>query len=72
MTITPDAPVTKPREIDGVPLTPKEVTTLYLEELAPKATAAELWTLLTQHARRLPHLSTDVGAGLVQAPEGKK
>ena len=41
MTITPDAPLTTPREIDGVPLTPKEVTTLYMEELAPKATAAE-------------------------------
>ncbi len=41
MTITPDAPVTQPREIDGVPLTPKEVTTLYMEELAPKATVAE-------------------------------
>ena len=34
----------------------------------PKATATELWTLLTQHARRLPLLSTDVGAGLVMAP----
>ena len=38
-------------------------------EARPKATAAELWTLLTQHARRLPHFATDVGAGLVQAPE---
>jgi len=38
-------------------------------ESRPKATAAELWTLLTQHARRLPQLSSDVGAGLVQAPE---
>jgi subtilisin family serine protease len=37
-------------------------------EAHPKATAAELWTLLTQHARRLPLLSTDVGAGLVMAP----
>ncbi len=37
-------------------------------EAHPKATATELWTLLTQHARRLPLLSTDVGAGLVQAP----
>ena len=38
-------------------------------EAHPKATATELWTLLTQHARRLPLLSTDVGAGLVQAPQ---
>lgn len=37
-------------------------------EAKPKATATELWTLLTQHARRLPWLSTDVGSGLVQAP----
>ncbi len=37
-------------------------------EAHPKATATELWTLLTQHARRLPLLSTDVGAGLVMAP----
>jgi len=37
-------------------------------EAHPKATAAELWSLLTRHARRLPLLSTDVGAGLVQAP----
>jgi subtilisin family serine protease len=37
-------------------------------EAHPKATAAELWTLLTQHARRLPLLATDVGAGLATAP----
>ncbi len=37
-------------------------------EAHPKASAAELWTLLTQHARRLPALSTDVGAGLPTAP----
>ena len=37
-------------------------------EAHPKATATELWTLLTQHARRLPLLSTDVGAGLALAP----
>ena len=36
-------------------------------EARPKATATELWTLLTQHAHRLPQLSSDVGAGLVQA-----
>ncbi len=37
-------------------------------EAHPKATATELWTLLTQHARRLPLLATDVGAGLAMAP----
>lgn len=37
-------------------------------EARPKATATELWTLLTQHARRLPLLATDVGAGLAVAP----
>ncbi|MEY4031334.1 MAG: hypothetical protein RL573_245 [Actinomycetota bacterium] len=40
MTITPDAPTTA-RMIDGVPLTPKDVTTLYMEELAPKPTVEE-------------------------------
>ena len=40
MTITPDAP-TSARMIDGVPLTPKDVTTLYMEELAPKPTVEE-------------------------------
>lgn len=37
-------------------------------EANPKATATELWTLLTQHARRLPLLTTDAGAGLALAP----
>lgn len=37
-------------------------------EANPKATATEIWTLLTQHARRLPLLATDVGAGLALAP----
>ena len=37
-------------------------------EANPKATATEIWTLLTQHARRLPLLATDVGAGLAAAP----
>ena len=37
-------------------------------EANPSATATELWTLLTQHARRLPLLSTDIGAGLALAP----
>ena len=40
MTITPDAPNTV-RMIDGVPLTPKDVTTLYMEDLAPKPTVEE-------------------------------
>ena len=40
MTITPDAP-TSARMIDGVPLTPKDVTTLYMEELSPKPTVEE-------------------------------
>jgi subtilisin family serine protease len=39
-----------------------------LFEANPGATALELWSLLTQTARRLPLLSSDVGAGLVQAP----
>ena len=43
------------------------IAALYAEA-HPKATATELWTFLTQHARRLPLLATDVGAGLVQAP----
>jgi subtilisin family serine protease len=37
-------------------------------EANPNATATEIWTLLTQHARRLPLLATDVGAGLAVAP----
>ncbi len=37
-------------------------------EANPTATATELWTLLTQHARRLPLLATDIGAGLAMAP----
>jgi len=37
-------------------------------EAHPNATATELWTFLTQHARRLPLLATDIGAGLVMAP----
>jgi ribulose-5-phosphate 4-epimerase/fuculose-1-phosphate aldolase len=40
MTITPDAP-TSARMIDGVTLTPKDVTTLYMDELAPKPTVEE-------------------------------
>ena len=37
-------------------------------EANPKATATEIWTLLSQHARRLPLLATDIGAGLAMAP----
>jgi subtilisin family serine protease len=37
-------------------------------EANPKATATEIWTLLTQHARRLPLFATDIGAGLAVAP----
>jgi len=39
-----------------------------LAEANPDATATELVGLLSQTARRLPLASTDVGAGLVQAP----
>ncbi len=39
-----------------------------LAEANPRATAAELWSLLTRTARRLPLPASDVGAGLVQAP----
>ena len=34
----------------------------------PDSTPREVWSLLTQTARRLPLPSLDVGAGLVQAP----
>jgi len=40
MTITPDAPV-ETRMIDGIPLTPKQVTILGQEALAPAANVAE-------------------------------
>jgi len=39
-----------------------------LREANPNATAADLWSLLVRGAMRLPLPSTDVGAGLVQAP----
>jgi hypothetical protein len=32
MTITPDAPQTDVRMIDGIPLTPKEVTTIGFDD----------------------------------------
>ncbi|HEY6911573.1 MAG TPA: S8 family serine peptidase [Myxococcales bacterium] len=37
-------------------------------EASPKASASDIWRLITQGARRLPLPSSDVGAGLVQAP----
>lgn len=39
-----------------------------LSEANPSATALEIWSLLTQTAKRLPLLASDVGAGLLQAP----
>lgn len=41
MTITPDAPQTETRMIDGVPLTPKEVTTIGFEDLVATRTVEE-------------------------------
>ena len=43
------------------------IAALHLES-APEMTARELWTRLTQTARRLDLPAADVGAGLVQAP----
>jgi subtilisin family serine protease len=40
---------------------------LYFEQ-NPKAGPMDIWTLLSQHARRLPLNSVDCGSGLVQAP----
>jgi subtilisin family serine protease len=39
-----------------------------LVEANPTATALEIWSLLTQTAKRLPLLASDIGAGLLQAP----
>ncbi len=39
-----------------------------LAEANPSATALEIWSLITQTAKRLPLLASDVGAGLLQAP----
>jgi subtilisin family serine protease len=39
-----------------------------LAEANRRATPAELWSLLTRTARRLPLSAADIGAGLVQAP----
>lgn len=38
-------------------------------EAFPKATASEIWMYFTQNAKRLNLNASDVGAGLVQAPE---
>lgn len=38
-------------------------------EAHPEATAAEIWMYLTQNAKRLNINATDVGAGLVRAPQ---
>lgn len=43
------------------------IAALYAEKF-PNATAHELWMLLTTNAKRLTLSSTDVGSGLVQAP----
>lgn len=42
------------------------IAALMMEE-DPSATAEQIWTRLTQNAKRLPLPSTDVGSGLVQA-----
>ncbi len=41
---------------------------LFWEE-NPNASASDIWMYLTQHAKRLDLNATDVGAGLVQAPQ---
>lgn len=40
-----------------------------LWEANPGASASEIWMLLTQSAKRLTLNVSDVGAGLVQAPQ---
>jgi subtilisin family serine protease len=37
-------------------------------EANPNASASDIWMFLTQHAKRLNLNTSDVGAGLVQAP----
>jgi len=61
---------TRSRRLSGTSMATPHVAGLVAlwAEANPKATATELWTLLTQHARRLPLLATDVGAGLATAP----
>ncbi len=45
------------------------IAALYFEQ-NPDATPMDVWSLLTQHARRLNLSSIDAGSGLVQAPQG--
>lgn len=61
---------TRYRAISGTSMATPHVAgvTALLAEANPKMSAAELWGLLVQTARRLPLPSSDVGAGLVQAP----
>jgi len=61
---------TRSRRLSGTSMATPHVAGLVAlwAQANPKATATELWTLLTQHARRLPLLATDVGAGLATAP----
>ena len=61
---------TRSRRLSGTSMATPHVAGLVAlwAEADPKATATELWTLLPQHARRLPLLATDIGAGLATAP----
>jgi subtilisin family serine protease len=61
---------TRVRTISGTSMATPHVAGVaaLLCEANPQATPAELWTMLTQTARRMPLPSNDVGAGLVQAP----
>lgn len=57
------------RSISGTSMaTPHVAGIAALWSEATGATGAALWSVLVQNARRLPRRSTDVGAGLAQAP----